>query len=46
MSRAASFAFIVDDDAMILMDACSSLKDASFRCYEAGTANELVLVLA
>jgi hypothetical protein len=34
------YAFVVDDDAFILMDACDILKRAGFRFYEASNCDE------
>lgn len=41
----APFSLVVDDDAMILMDACAILKDAGFRCLEAEDGNKAVAML-
>ena len=38
-------AIVVDDDAMILMDACAILEDAGFCCHEAGTSGEAIELL-
>lgn len=40
------FALVVDDDMMILMDACAILEEAGFRPLEATTADEALDVLA
>jgi CheY-like chemotaxis protein len=42
MSSTEPFAIIVDDNPMILMDACQILEDAGFRCHEAGAGEEAV----
>ena len=39
------YALVVDDDALILMDACDILERAGFRFYEAGTADEAIELL-
>lgn len=36
---------VVDDDAMILMHACTILEEAGFCCHEAGTGDEAVQLL-
>jgi CheY-like chemotaxis protein len=45
MSSTEPFALVVDDDPMILMDACQILEDAGFRCHEAGTGDEAIQVI-
>ncbi|WP_419815540.1 response regulator [Glacieibacterium sp.] len=40
------YALVVDDDPLILMDACGILEDAGFRFFEAGTGDEAKLLLA
>lgn len=40
------YALTVDDDIMILMDACDILADAGFMCLEAKTGDEAKMVLA
>ena len=39
------YALVVDDDPIILMDACGILEDAGFRYYEAGTGDEAKALL-
>ncbi|WP_189677645.1 response regulator [Sphingomonas glacialis] len=39
------YALVVDDDTLILMDACHILREAGFRCHEAGTGHEAVTLL-
>lgn len=39
------YALVVDDDAIILMDACGILEEAGFRFYEAGTGDAAKLLL-
>jgi CheY-like chemotaxis protein len=39
------YALVVDDDAIILMDACDILEEAGFRFYEAGTGDEAIRLL-
>ena len=38
-------ALVVDDDAIILMDACSILEEAGFRFYEASTGDAAIELL-
>jgi CheY-like chemotaxis protein len=45
MSSTEPFALVVDDNPMILMDACQILEDAGFRCHEAGTGDEAIQVI-
>ncbi len=40
------YALVVDDDAMIRLDATLILSDADFRCHEAGTVDEAIEVLS
>lgn len=40
------YALVVDDDAFILMDACSILETAGFRFYEAGSGDEAKTLLS
>jgi DNA-binding NtrC family response regulator len=40
------YALVVDDDAMIRMDASLILSDAGFRCHEAETVDEAIEVLS
>lgn len=39
------YALVVDDDAIILLDACDILESAGFRFYEAGTGDEAIELL-
>lgn len=39
------YALVVDDDPIILIDACAILEDAGFRVYEASTGNEAKALL-
>lgn len=39
------YALVVDDDPLILMDACDILEAAGFRVREAGTGDDAKLVL-
>ncbi|WP_426265469.1 response regulator [Sphingomonas sp. PWP1-2] len=39
------YALVVDDDPIILMDACAILEDAGFRFYEASTGDEAKALL-
>ncbi|WP_242141153.1 response regulator [Sphingomonas sp. TREG-RG-20F-R18-01] len=39
------YALVVDDDPLILMDACACLEDVGFRFYEAGSGDEAKEVL-
>ena len=40
------YALVVDDDPIILIDACSILEDAGFRFFEAGDGDEAKSLLA
>lgn len=40
------YALVVDDNAMILMDACYILESAGFRFHEAATGDDALILLA
>jgi len=40
------YALVVDDDALIRMDASAILNDSGFRCFDAGTPEQALEILA